>query len=612
MKRHESPSQEECKAELAAAPGAAAALCENGFRLRSAGRPLEAAQCCQQALSTDENHADALHLMGLLSFDAGHYDHAVEWIARAIRQDPKVAYLNDLGAALQRQKRYDEALKAFDKAIQFKPDDAELWRHLGNILVQLNRDNEALLSYQHALKLQPHDFDAASKSGALLYRQARWKEALAYFDICEALRPNQAVTLRLRAIAHRGLRNYHGYLTDSLQARALDPPNAEDCNNIGEALQFLGRETEAIAWFDQALALAPDDPTILANKACALSQLQHLDEAAAIYSRVGTIAPDHALSQWNLALLKLSTGDFAAGWAGREARWKIPSLSEHYPKFEKPMWRGEEVVGKTILVHVDEGLGDTIQFARYVPMVAARGARVILVVADPLQQLLSGLTGVVQCLPLSAAGLPDFDMHCPLSNLPLVFGTTLDTIPAEARYLPQSATERIRAWEERLGPRDRPRIGMVWSGSSSHKNDQNRSVPLEMLTGILDMDATFVSLQKDPRPADRVVLVGRSDVVDLTVHLKDFTDTAALASCLDLVITVDTSVAHLAGAMGRPTWIVLPFTPDYRWLLHRNDSPWYPTVRLFRQDATRDYGPVLDRIRSELAAFLRARKPQAI
>ncbi|MBV9461540.1 MAG: hypothetical protein JO141_29060, partial [Bradyrhizobium sp.] len=253
--------------------------------------------------------------------------------------------------------------------------------------------------------------------------------------------------------------------------------------------------------------------------------------------------------------------------------------------------------------HVDEGFGDTILFARYVPMVAAQGARVIVVVADALQPLLSGLSGVTQCLPLSASRLPDFDLHCPFSSLPMIFRTTLDSVPARTPYLPQPAAERVQAWERRLGPRSKPRIGLAWSGSITHANDQRRSVPLKMLTRLLDADASFVSLQKDLRPDDSAVLAQHNQIVDLTTHLTGFAETAALLSCLDLVISADTSVAHLAGAMGRPTWIMLPYVPDYRWLLDRSDSPWYPTARLFRQDTTRDYAPVVDRIRTELATF---------
>jgi hypothetical protein len=234
-------------------------------------------------------------------------------------------------------------------------------------------------------------------------------------------------------------------------------------------------------------------------------------------------------------------------------------------------------------------------------MVAARGARVILAVQDALYPLMSGLTGVSHCLPLSDVRLP-FDMYCAISSLPLAFGTTLETIPSATPYLPSCAESRLQVWERRLGSHDRLRVGLVWSGNPQHKNDHNRSIPLHMLAQILDIDATFVSLQKDVRPDDEATLLERTEIADLTGHLADFTETAALVSCLDLVITVDTSVAHLAGAMGRPTWILLPYTPDYRWMLDRNDSPWYPTVRLFRQDEKREYRSVLDRVRTELAA----------
>jgi tetratricopeptide (TPR) repeat protein len=585
-------------------PATPAALCADGYRLRAGGRPLDAAQCCQQALSADPACADAMHLMGLLSFDGGQYDHAIEWLSRAIRQAPKAEYLKHLGAVLQHVKRHDEALMAFDKAVQFQPDSAELWCCLGGALLQLGRDDDALLSYLHALKLQPDNFDAASKSGVLLHRKERWDEALACFNKCLSVQPDLAPILNLRAIAHRGLRNYESYLSDSLRAHTLDPADAEACNNAGEALLWLGRDEDALAWFDKALALLPNNPTILTNKAEAMTQLRRLDEAAEIYSLVRALAPGHAKAEWNWALLKLLTGDFVAGWAGRQARWKIPAYAASYPKFEQPMWRGEEpIMGKTILIHVDEGFGDTMLFARFVPMVAAQGARVILVVADALQPLLSGLSGVAQCLPLSAGNLPDFDLHCPFSSLPMIFRSTLDTIPAKA-YLPQPAAERVQAWERRLGPRSKPRIGLAWSGSITHANDQRRSVPLKMLTRLLEADASFVSLQKDPRPDDSAVLVQHDQIIDLTAHLTDFAETAALLSCLDLVITADTSVAHLAGALGRPTWIMLPYVPDYRWLLDRGDSPWYPTVRLFRQDAARDYAPVVDRIRGELTAQL--------
>jgi hypothetical protein len=233
-------------------------------------------------------------------------------------------------------------------------------------------------------------------------------------------------------------------------------------------------------------------------------------------------------------------------------------------------------------------------------MLAARGARVVLIVQDSLQSLLSTLPGLSLCLPSSAATLPVVDVRCPVMSLPLAFRTTLDTIPPTIRLSPP--VDRVKAWEERLGAQDRLRVGLVWSGSLTHPNDYNRSISLRLLTSILDVDVTFVSLQRDPRPDDRAVLLERTDIVDLTTHLTDFSETAAIVSCLDLVITVDTSVTHLSGAFGRPTWVLLPYTPDYRWLLDRDDSPWYPTMRLFRQTATREYASVLDRVRAELLA----------
>lgn len=568
------------------------------------GRDLDATLCCRRALAIDPGHPDTLHQMGLLAARAGDHDHAVEWIAGAIRQRPKPQYLASLGTVLRYQRRLEDALKAFDKAVQLDPADASLWDGLGNVLFELGRPADAVLSFQHALELAPTLFDAALKSARLLYEFGRLTEALALFDHCEMLRPDSAMTLRMRALCQRGLQRFDDYLADSRRAHALDPSDADACNNIGDALQLLGREQEALPWFDSALERLPGNTRILNNKAFSLSQLQRFAEAVAIYREVKTIDPGNAMADWNLALLRLLAGDFPAGWQGREARWRIPGFLAPYPRLSQPTWLGREPVdGKTVLVHVDEGLGDTLQFVRYVPLLAARGARVVLVVAPALVPLLSALDGVSQCLAVGQE-LPAFDLQCPMSSLPLAFATTLETIPAATGYLPTPPQDRIQAWQQRLGARRRPRIGLVWSGSPTHRNDHNRSIPLRRFARILALEATFVSLQKDPRPADREVLQERADIADWTSELTDFRETAALVCCLDLVIAVDTSVAHLAAALGRPTWILLPYTPDYRWLLERQDSPWYPTARLFRQTAARDYDDVLDRVCSELAGLL--------
>ena len=580
-----------------------AALCEAGLNHLQAGRLLDAQLCCQQALAIDPNFADAFHLMGLLSFQARQHDHAVEWIARAIRQDPKPDYLVRLGTALRRLGKLEDALKAFDKAVQLKPDASESWKHLANVLVDLNRPDQAVLGFQRALELSSRNWGAADKLGALLLQLGRLEEALSCFDWCDQIRPDRASTLQKRAVTKFGLDRLEDALADIRRAQALDPTNADNCNNIGAILQRMGRDAEALPWFDIALGLRPNYPSAFTNKASSLTQLHRFTEAFAVYREMKALDPADAEADWNIALLHLLAGNFEAGWAGREVRWKLPNLPIGRIASSQPVWLGRESVeSKTILIHADEGLGDTIQFARYVPMVAARGARVILVIQKALHPLLAELPGVSECIPMVKGDLPAFDMYCPLSSLPLAFGTTLQTIPVAQSYLPTAPAACLRAWEDRLGPRDRLRIGLVWSGNPKHKNDHNRSLPLRDLSPLLDLDATFISLQKEPRPDDKATLLERTGIVDLTEHLTDFVETAALVSGLDLVITVDTSVAHLAGALGCPTWILLPYTPDYRWLLDRDDSPWYPTVRLFRQTASRDYATVIERVRAELTA----------
>ena len=589
--------------------GTPAALYEAGMRHLRAGRNLDAQLCCRQSLAIDETHADTLHLMGLLCLDAKQLDHALEWMSRAIRQDPKPEYLTSLGTTLQQQGRREDALKAFDKAVQLRPDVAELWKNLGNVLVDLERPNDALLSFQHALTLAPGLWHASNQCAVLLYNAGRFEEAITHLDQCLERQPSHVPSLQLRALTLKGLKRYEEALAQNYLAYAIDPNDADTSNNIGDILHMLDRHDEALPWFDRAMALRPGYMLAINNKAFLLGQMHRFDEAFAIYEGLRRDRLNTPVTDWNLSLLYMMTGNFEAGWRLREARWNAPVLAVAYPKFEQKMWLGEDgISGKTVLIHADEGLGDCIQFARYVPDVAARGARVILVVAQAVHSLLSRLPGVAECLPLPGGPLPAFDLHCPLGSLPLAFGTRLDTIPSAISYLPPPPEALIQAWESRLGPHDKLRVGLVWSGNPAHGNDRNRSISLSMLSPILDVDATFVSLQKNPKAGDQETLLEHPDIIDLTADLSDFSDTAALVSCLDLVITVDTSVAHLSAALGRPTWILLPYTPDYRWLLDRDDSPWYPSARLFRQSAKRDYGEVLDRVRDELAALVAARQ----
>jgi tetratricopeptide (TPR) repeat protein len=604
MNRRERRAQ---KSKTNAGALAPAAQCEAGHRYLQSGKLLEARLCCERLLASDPNHAGALHLMGLISFEAKEYDHALEWIASALKRDPKPEYLLSLGATLSRQGRHDDALKAFDKAVELRPEDAGLWRQLGDTLLNLRRNDHALLSFQHVVKLDSRHHYAAYRSGILLNEARRFEEAQRYLDICHEVSPNHVPTLQARAWTLFNLKKFEEALAESLKIDALLPDNPETITGIGACLQSLRRDEEALAWLDRAIERLPNSIELLNGKASVLGQFQHFEEALALYDQIRALHLNNATTDWNLALLQMLLGDFAPGWPGREARFAIPDPSP-YPKFNQLMWLGEVPIdGKTILIHVDEGLGDTIQFIRYVPMVAARGARIILVVERPMVRLLSSFPGVSQCLAVSDESLPDFDLHCPIGTLPMVFGTRLDGIPAETSYLPLPPKARIQAFSERLGAADKLRVGLVWSGSRLHWNDHNRSICFRMLSRILDVEATFVSLQKDPRPEDKAEL-DVSNVIDWTDELADFADTAALVKCLDLVITVDTSVAHLAAALGCPTWILLPWTPDYRWLLERKDSPWYPTVRLFRQSKTREYASVLDTVRVELHDLVAGRQ----
>jgi len=363
----------------------------------------------------------------------------------------------------------------------------------------------------------------------------------------------------------------------------------------------LNRPAEALLCYQRALAVKPDYAFALVNCGTALNYLGRDDEALASFDRALALEPELAEAHWNKGLLCLTRGDFAHGWDGFEWRWRRDS--ELKPRdFAQPQWRGEDLAGKTILLHAEQGFGDSIQFVRYLPMVQAKGSRVVLELPDSLVPLTGDLARDAT-LVSPGAELPGFDVHCPLMSLPLAFGTTLDSIPARVPYLRVPA-ERLDTWRARLPRTDTPRVGLVWSGKPSHKNDHNRSIALKRLAPLLKVPGIcFVSLQREYREADLAILAQFPQVASLDEKLHDFADTAGIIEQLDLVIAVDTAVAHLAGALGKPLWLLISHIQDWRWLTGRSDSPWYPSARLFRQPRIGDWDSVIERVAAELTNF---------
>ena len=625
-----------------------AILLESGLRYLQSGQFSEAEKCCREILAADPDHADSFHLLGLISARTNKYDQATEFIAQAIRKNPNNAdYFSNLGTMLERQDRFEEALKSFDLALALKPDFIDTWIKIGFTLQRQERFEEALLAYDQALKIDPphtgveknlRRADAFYNSGVCFRHLMRFEEACISFGKVLAISPDHVDTLNNRGRTLLDLWQVDKALMDFRKAIELEPNSVAPLNNCGIALILLRRCEEALTILDRALSISPGLAELFNNKGNALKDLRRFDEALANYDRAIALKPDyaeahsnrgncldemgrygealssyedalalqpdHADAHWNTAIHRLRAGDLKTGWVENEWRWKIRSLQVKHRSFKQPLWIGAEPVdGKVLLLHNEQGLGDALQFCRYVPLLAARGARVVLEIDGPLKELLSGLTGVSHCIAKGET-LPDFDFHCPLTSLPLAFDTTLDTIPSAVPYI--SVGAHAADWGTRLHSRNLPRIGLVWSGNPDHNNDRNRSMPLESLLPLLEVEAQFVSLQKNVRSGDEAVLRERSDILHLGPELQSFVDTAALIEQLDLVISVDTSVAHLAGALARPVWILLPFVPDWRWLLDREDSPWYPTARLFRQSQTREWHSVVDEMRRALTKFATA------
>jgi tetratricopeptide (TPR) repeat protein len=502
------------------------------------------------------------------------------------------------GLALHQQGRLAEAVACYEAVLRAQPDRADALHLLGTAALQSGDAARAAACLGRAVTLKPDLAGAHNNLGVACKELGRWPEALRHYDAALRLAPHLADAHANRGVALMALGDPLAALASFEQALARNANLAQAWGGRGDALQRLGRREEALACYDRATTLAPAHADAWSNRGVALHFLARFDEAIDSFDAALRCAPAHADAHLNKAFTSLLLGRLQAGWPLHEWRHQADAARNPDRGGGRPRWQGEPLAGRTVLLYHQQGFGDTLQFCRFASEVARRGARVVLEVPDALVRVLRGLDGVSEIVE-TGQPLPPFDFHCPLLSLPLVLGTTLQSIPAAPAYL-RAEPALVDEWADRLGPRRAPRVGLAWSGSVGHTGDRERSLALESLLRALPPGLEYVSLQKELRSADAAAIAAAPGIRHFGDALRDFADTAALCACMDGVVSVDTSVAHLAAALGRPTWLLLPHVPDWRWLLGRDDSPWYPSMRLYRQGADRTWAGVLARVGTDL------------
>ena len=561
-----------------------------------AGHFAQADALYKDLLAAQPDLAEALHMRGLVQYQLKDLTLACGLLSQAVTQEPQnAAAQSNYGMVLRALGRHEAALAAYDAALAQQGQFPQAWANRANVLRDLGRSEEAIASYQNAIGQQPDFAQALHGLGLVHGDLQQWEQSVAAYDQAITGNPRFAVACLDRGNALRELGRLDEALESYARAIELKPDYAQAWSNRGVVLKFLGRLDEARASYEAALEIHPQFVDAMVNFSTLLKDMLLLDASAAMAQRALALAPDNSGAHLNLSICDLLRGDFESGFAHYEWRWKTDQLQGAARSLPRPLWTdGQCLQGKTLLLHAEQGLGDTLQFCRYVPQVKQLGARVVMEVQAPLLPLIESMDGVDQCVAQGSA-LPPFDFHCPLLSLPLALKTKPSTIPSPQRYLSAPAGA-VAQWTARLGTRKKPRVGLVWSGRPEHKNDHNRSLAFTQLATVLQENFEFHCLQKEVRTSDRDALNARTDITLWSDHLESFADTAALVEQMDLVLAVDTSVAHLAAALGKPVWLMLPFSPDWRWLVGREDSPWYPTMRLFRQTGSGEWGSVLQRV----------------
>ena len=599
------------------------------------GRFAQAEAAYRDLLKEDPNHAGALNLLGVACSQQGRRDEGARYIEKAIALQPGAAdfhsnlalvyaesgqienalasahaalalrpdhieAMNIAGNALRRLGQLTEAQRWLERSLSIRPDDPEALTGLADVYRRMGRMTEADAIGQRLLALRPTSLEGLAVRGEALLTQRRFPEAAAVFQTVIDSYPQSWVGYNGLGVAlTRQGRNVEAAPLYKKSIELAKAGNPCPHNNAGYACMGEGQFEQAIEHFQKALEIRADFPEVHVNLGNVYASQLELDRAMEAYNRALFLQPDNQDAHWNKSLLLLLLGNFAEGFLEYEWRWR--KFLQHRQSFPQPAWDGYDIAGKTILLHSEQGFGDTIQFARFATSIAARGANVVLGCDKELVSLLSGMNVGTRVVPRGTPS-PTFDVHCPLLSIPYALGITIETIPDKTPYLFADETLQKR-WREALAGMEGMKIGICWAGDSSHLRNRDRSASLELFSGMRDLRGVhWVSLQKG-QPSHEPVPFG-FNLIAMTDQLHDFADTAALIANLDLVISVDTAVAHLAGALGKPVWTLLSFFPDWRWMLDRDNSPWYPTMRLFRQRTRGEWAEVMGRVRDSLMALL--------
>ncbi len=593
-----------CRRALELDPHSERAWCSLGEIEAARGHRSATAAAYEQGMSLPSAKGRAATALGNHLCDQQQYEAGVAAYARGIEQAPKNALLYlALGAAKFALDEVLEAKAAYRKALTLKSNFPEAYLNLGNALYHEGNFQSAAVSFRCAISLRPNYVKAYCNLGNALSGMGRHKDAVVAYERALAIEADSSAARHNLGNALLSLREYGRAEECFRQLLQPDSSIAEHHNSLGNALLQQRRLLEAEDCYRTALQLKPDYAAAHTNLANALLALGRREEMEGHYRHSLQLDPKSPGTQYNLALACLREGKFREGWQRHEWRWQFRELSLRPRKFKQSQWNGQQLNGETVLLHAEQGLGDTIQFIRYLPLVAARGARIVLEVQPQLLTLLQAATCAVQVCARGEA-LPDFAYHLPLMSLPLVFDTDIDSIPSSSPYLcvDESSIERARRVHPRRGPN--LRVGLVWAGNPRFRGDQVRSTSLEALLPLSEIGCIDIfSLQFGAAVEQIVPLQKQFPLTDACSKSKDFAETAALVATLDLVISVDTAIAHLAGAMGLPVWVLLPYLADWRWLERREDSPWYPRARLFRQPSPGDWRAVAERVRDALGVF---------